>query len=433
MLTIAIAWGATGPAALLSQSTADPSEHAARLLALAPGSEVYEERVQAGGPEPLILRVILKPETAERASRLIAATKSALLSLGDWHGPFPGTALTVVDTRWDSGLAGASYPGVIAVTARLFEPAGDRSLERAVIAAVARQYWQVPPGADAERRWLGEGLALYAAVRAIHEGLEGRHFATARYFGGFVPYTSRAVLWSPSPTDPRPKIRHFPEVEQPVEAPWRAWTAASGGEAQRVALALHTLERYLGWPALQPALEAFQSRWQGGAAGPADLAATISEQRGTDMRWFFEQALRFDARFDYGIEAFSSEPSPVAPGEYETRVSVRRFGDGVFAGTAEPRGPLQAARSLKVLTRFEDGTAIEEWWDGRAAALEFVYAGPSRALSASVDPDAMLLLDGDRSNNTRVASAAIPLIGARFTASWLVWLQDVMLVSSALL
>lgn len=432
-MTIAIAWAATDPTGLLSQAIADPSEHAARLLASAPRAEVHEERVQAGGPDSLTLRVILKPETAARASRLIEATKSALLTLGEWHGAFPGTALTVVDARWDSGLAGASYPGVIAVTARLLEPDGDRSLERSVIAAVARQYWQVPPGADAERRWLGEGLALYAGIRAIHEELESNHFRTARLFGGFVPFTSRAVLWSPSPTDPRPKIRHFPEIEQPAEAAWRAWTAASRGEAQRVALTLHTLERYLGWPAMQQALEAFQSRWQAGGAGPADLVATISEQRGTDMRWFFEQALRFETRFDYGIAGFSSKPAPGATGDYETRVSVRRFGDGVFAGTGEPRGPLQAARSLKVLTRFEDGTVIEDWWDGRDAAAEFVYAGPSRALLASVDPEAMLLLDDNRGNNTRALSPEFTETGARLTASWLIWLQDVMLVSSALL
>ncbi len=433
MLTIVIAWGATGPAALLSRSTADPSEHAARLLALAPGSEVYEERVQAGGPEPLNLRVILKPETAVGASRLVEATKSALLSLSEWHGPFPGTTLTVVDTRWDSGLAGASYPGVIAVTTRLFQPEGDRSLERAMIAAVARQYWQVPPGADAERRWLGEGLALYVGVRGIHEELEGRHFATARFFGGFVPFTSRAVLWSPSPTDPRPKLRHFPEVERPADATWRAWTAASRGEAQRVALTLHTLERYLGWPAMQQALAAFQSRWQTGFVGATDLAAIVSEQRGTDMGWFFEQALRFDARFDYGIASFSSQPRPDADREFETRLSLRRFGDGLFARVVEPRGPPRAAGSLKVVTRFADGTALEEWWDGRDASVELAYAGPSLALSASVDPDAMLLLDADRSNNTRTVAVETAPLGARLTASWLIWLQDVMLVSSALL
>lgn len=432
MLTIAIACGASG-AAVLSQPRFDPAEHAARLLASTRPHQVHEEHVQAGGPVPLALRFLLKPESTPHATRLIEATKSALRRLGEWHGPFPGASLTVVDARWDSGWGGASYPGVIAVTSRLIAPERDRSLERSVIAAVARQYWQVPPGADAQRRWLGEGFALYAGVRAIHEELEGRHFATARLFGGFVPFTSRAVLWSPSPTDPRPKLRHFPEVERPVDAAWRAWTAASPGEAQRVALTLHTLERYLGWPAMQQALEAFQLRWHAGFAGPAELAAIVSEQRGTDMGWFFEQALRVDARFDYGIESFSSQPRPDADGEFETRLSLRPFGDGIFAGAVEPRGPLRAARSLKVVTRFADGTAIEEWWDGRDAALELAYAGPALALSASVDPDAMLLLDDDRSNNSRTVAAELTPIGARVTASWLIWLQDVMLVSSALL
>jgi len=250
-----------------------------------------------------------------------------------------------------------------------------------------------------------------------------------------VPYTIRSIQWSPSPTDPRPKVRHFAEVELPAAAPWRAWSAAPAGEAQRMALALHTLERYLGWPAMQQALQALQARWRAGFAGTEDLAAIVSEQRGRDVRWFFDEALRFGARFDYGIRAFGSEPSGSGSAlEYQTRVSLRRYGDGVFAGTAEAKaGPYASARSLPVVTRFSDGTVVEDWWDGRLPDLDLTYRGRSRAISASVDPDAMLLLDADRANNTRAPEAGLTSTGARLAAHWLLWLQDVMLVTTALL
>lgn len=410
-----------------------PEDANARLLASTQGYEVREERVSAGNDVPLTLRLMVKPEAAGRAARLLDATTSALGRLREWYGPFPKPQLTVIDARWDNGLVGASYPGVIVVATRLLEPASDLGLERSVIAALAKQYWLVPPGGNLSQRRLGAGLAVYAGVRGIHDELEGRHFSTQRFFGGFVPHTSRSILWSPSPVDPRPKVRHFTEVDQSAEVAWRAGTAAPLVEALRVALALHTLERYLGPPAMQQAMAAFQLRWQAGAAGPDDLIAIVSEQRGTDMRWFFDEALSDNARFDYGIASFTSEPLSGGAGEFETRVSLRRFGDGVFAGTAEPRASLHTARSLKVVTRFEDSGAVEDWWDGRDATMDLVYRGPARAVSSSVDPEAMLLLDADRSNNSRVSTAQMGEIGARLTAFWLLWLQDVMLASSALL
>lgn len=437
MLAIVIACGPTSPTAMQAPPLRGAPDDGVtvRLAEITRGFEIRDEQFAPAGQPPIALRFVLKPETAARAQRLIDATKSALARLGEWHGPFPRAGLQVIDAPWNSPWVGASYPGVVVTAARMFEPESDRSLERTLIGAIARQYWEVPAGSEPARQWLGEGLALYAGVRGIHEELEGRHFASARLFGGFVPFTSRSLQWSHTPTDPRPQIRHFAEIDQPAEAPWRSWSAAPYAEAQRVALALHTLERYLGWPAMQQVLEAFQARWRSGAAGPGDLASVIGEQRGRDVRWFFDEALRFEARFDYGILAFSSEPAGPAPaGTYETRVSLRRFGDGVFAGTSEPAvGAFANARSLLVVTRFDDGSVVEDWWDGRTAELDLTYQGPSRAISTSVDPDAVLLLDEDRSNNSRTLTAAMTPTGARLVASWFLWLQDAMLASTALL
>ncbi len=396
---------------------------AAQLAALTQGYQVREETVDRIGQPPLAIRFVLKPETADRAPELMAATKAALLRLGEWHGQATWTGLTVFDLPWNSALLGASLPGALFTSMSALPAPADRTLVRSVFAAVAQQYWHLPPTAGLARQRLGEGIAAYLAVRGIHEELAAGHAASLRVAGGFLSYPIVRLRWSLPPADPCPPVRHFTEVGG--DAP--------SAESQRVALALFTLERYLGWPALQQALAALYSRWHTSDAGSADLAAILSEQRGADMRWFFDAALGVEARFDYAIASFSSEPSAAVAGEYETRVSVRRIGDGVFAGTAEPPGPLQAGRSLKVLTRFDDGTFVEEWWDGREASAEFVYAGPSRARLASVDPEAMLLLDDDRANNTRVLNPELTETGMRFTASWLVWLQDVMLWSSALL
>ena len=376
-----------------------------------------------GSSRPDAMQAGLTPETAAHSPRLIGATKSALARLAEWLGPLPGHSLESIELDWYSRFAGASYPGTIVTSARLFEPESDRALERTVIAAVARHYWRVPDGSEPAQLWLGEGLALYTGVRAIHEELEGRHFATVRHFGGFVPFTSRSIQWSPSPEDPRPRLRQFAEVESPA--------GATQDQAQRVALSLHTLERYLGWPAMQQLMEALQVRWQAGPVTPADLADIATAQRGTGMQWFFDDALRLDAIVDYGIQDFHSDPSGLG---YRTRVSLRRYGSGMFVGTSDVAAvAIGRARSLLVETRFEDGSVMSDWWDGRLADLELTYEGPSRAVATSVDPEAVLLLDADRSNNSRTALPAMTEAGARLVASWIVWLQDIMLGSTALL
>jgi len=423
-LAIAIGCGITVPVIGSAQSSATATPMPSELAALTQGFEARDELVAREGRPALEVRFLIKPKAAN-PGRLIAATRAAVARLGDWHGPLPFAHLTVIDVPRGSGLAGTSRPGVIVIATPAFDSALDHAVERTLYAAVARQYWPVPPGSEPSRRWLGDGLASYVAVRGIHEELAAQHTAAALMFGGSVSWPIRPVAWSLPASDPRPRVRDFTEVDDLITAP-RA-------EARRAALTFHTLERLLGWAATQQAVESFQRRWHSGDAGPADFAALISEQRGIDLRWFFDEAFRFEARFDYGLSNFSTELAAGTPAQYETRVSLQRSGEAVFAGTAEPRAPLLAARALKVQTRFADGTVVEDWWDGRDASLELVYAGPSPARVASVDPAAMLLLDDNRANNTRRLEAGFTEVGVRLAASWLIWLQDVMLVSSALL
>lgn len=412
-------------------SSAAPPALPPQLEALTRGFVRQELVLKIGRTPDLPVTFLSAPDAAARSPRLIAATESALRRFTGWFGPFPHPQLTVIDAPWNTGLAGAAFPGVVITTTRWYEPAADRTLERFLISALARQYWMTD-AATATAKWFSEGLTLYSAVRGIHEELEGRHFATLRLFGGFIPFTIAPVRWSPSPTDPRPRLRHFAEVDEPAEASWRQWSAAPASEAQRVALALHTLERYVGWPAMQQMLASLQERKRLKAIGPNDLAAIMSGQRGRDASWFFSDALRFDARFDHGITAFTSDGGGDQPG-FHTHLEVQRHGDGLFTGTSEPlTPPFKSGRSLPVEVRFEDGTSVREWWDVRDAMFTRDYEGPSRAAGASVDPEAVLLLDDDRANNSRVLDAGVNQEGIRLAARWILWLQDLMLSCTGL-
>lgn len=377
---------------------------------------------------PVELRFFLKPGREDRAQRLVDSTRSALVRLSEWYGAFPFSRLTIIDAPWHSPWIGASYPGTVVTSSRWISPERETTTERSLIAALARQYWHGVQSPDPRFGWFEEGLVLYSGARAIDEELTGRQFWSRRYFGGFIPFVVRAVPLSAPASDTRPRFRHFEELERPADAPWRLTDIEDGSPAQQTATALYSLERYLGWPAMQQGLEGYRDRFRAGAGTPSGLATIMSEQRGRDLSWFFDEAFRFPARFDYGIESFTSVPDG---SQHRIALKLRRYGDAVFAGTVEPR-ELSAARALAVSIRLEDGTDLREWWDGRDAALDLEYVSASPAVIASVDPEAMLLLDADRANNTRALRRSASPGVTRHTFSWLIWLQDLVLTYSAL-
>lgn len=414
--------------AVVAAAAVDPLT-AATVSALLNHHDVRRE-VVAARSAPVKVTFIVPDANSDDTDRLVSATATALTRLDEWLGPLPARELTVVDAPWHAGVAGASFPGVAITSTRWLSTSRDMAFERPLVAALARQYTfsLTAPGDGAA--WFEEGVALYLGTRLIHEQLEGRNFDTPRFFGGFVPFTLRPVLNSPSPTDPRPRLRHVPDVEEPSEAPWRAAPARSMA-AQRAAAALHAFERYEGWPAFQQSLQRFMERFRSRPASPADFAATVSEVRGRDVSWYFDAAFNVDTRFDYAIADLRNEPGDHG---FRSTVTVRRVGSAVFAGTSEPRlGEIDRSRALPVLIQFDDDTEITEWIDGRDEQQVFEYRGPSPAVLASVDPDAMLLLDEDRTNNTRTIRPRYSRLGVRLAMSWVIWLQDAMLACTGVL
>jgi hypothetical protein len=159
-------------------------------------------------------------------------------------------------------------------------------------------------------------------------------------------------------------------------------------------------------------------RFGGRSATTADLAAVASELIGRDFSTFFAGGT-LDEAFDYAIGEFRSDP---AEGGFTITVIVRRTG---AAATA--------ALGLPLVLRLEDGTEITERIDAGKPEQTFVYRSASRAVLASVDPRAVLVIDTNRENNTRGMINWTNRIGLRLALNWMTWLQDAMLASTAIL
>lgn len=354
-------------------------------------------------------------------ARVRKEVNDALQTQERWFGPAPFDAVTVVERGTEPREPQVAGAARLVVDVPWWAAADDRLLERRLIESTTRAYWSLSPEAPG-RDWVREGLATYTATRLIHEQLEGRQFHTARLFGGLIPFVVRRVPTSSDLSEPQPYLRTFDAFDAARDAP-RGEGSSDAGPQGRVAAALHTLERYVGWPAVQQALSDLSAR-RADVLSPRDLSTTFESVTGRDLAWFFEQALDPARVFDYAIADVRSQP---ITGGYRTTVVVRRVGNAVFSGTASaPVDGFDRGLGVVVAIAFDDETVLEQW-DGRAEQREFVYESRSPVAWAYVDPDHVLLLDADRFNNGWRAQPGGVAIPARWSLTWMTWLQDLML------
>ena len=97
----------------------------------------------------------------------------------------------------------------------------------------------------------------------------------------------------------------------------------------------------------------------------------------------------------------------------EDRGDMRRYGEAVFP--------------VDVLVTFDDGSTVKESWDGRDRWKAYRYTRPTRAVSAQVDPERVLLLDINYTNNSKTLQSKSGDAATKWSLTWMVWLQDLIL------
>ena len=376
------------------------------------------------------IRLLLQPEHEEQAARYFEATRLTLESYGEWFGAYPYDHLTIVDPAWQSGSGGMEYPTLFTGGARWLAPDDIAQPESVTIHEAGHQFWYgVVGNNEFEHAWLDEGLTTFATARVLDESFSP-HYRSIRLFGGFVPWVIRDVPWSRVVDGDRVTgYRRDARQDQQSTPTFRYWPGTAVSISyDKTALWLHTLERYLGWTSLRQGMSAFYDRWRFAHPTPNDFFNAISTASGEDLDWFFDQVHGGANVYDYGIAQLTSRPvggrgffggdSPTfsessETGSFETTVVVRRHGDATFP--------------VEVVTEFSDGTEERAMWDGTGRWTAFRYETESRALRAFVDPDHVLLMDTHVTNNSRTLAPMADRAATKWSLTWLVWLQDVLL------
>jgi len=82
---------------------------------------------------------------------------------------------------------------------------------------------------------------------------------------------------------------------------------------------------------------------------------------------------------------------------------------------------------VDVLVTFKNGEQVTEHWDGRDRWKLYTYERTSQALTAQVDPNRILLLDVNITNNSRTLEPRGATAATKWSMKWMIWLQDCLL------
>src|SRR5262245_16846947 len=377
-------------------------------------------RFDHGTLPPVEMRLLLQPEHASQAERHFDATRVTLKYYGEWFGAYPYGHITIVDPAFQSGAGGMEYPTLFTAGTRWLAPERVITPEGVTVHEAGHQFWYgIVGNNEFEDAWMDEGFNTFSTARAIAQVYEP-NFLALRYFGGFVPWVIGDIALTRETDGNRlTGYRHDAESDTPSTPSFRYFPSTGGSITyNKTALWLNTLERWRGWPTLQRIMATHFARWQFKHPKPEDFFRIASEVAGQDLTPFFDEVYRSSNVFDYGIAELKS----VRDGDlYHTTVVVRRYG--------EARWP----DFIRVRIDFKDHQVAElQRWEDADRWKAYVYDGPAPAISAQVDPNRVLLLDTNYTNNSKSLAPQGGAAATKWASQWVVWLQDCLLSWAAL-
>jgi hypothetical protein len=81
------------------------------------------QRFEHAGLPPVNMRLLVQPDKVHLADRHFAAAAATLRYYGEWFGPYPYRALTIVDPAFQSDSGGMEYPTIFTGGTRWLSPA----------------------------------------------------------------------------------------------------------------------------------------------------------------------------------------------------------------------------------------------------------------------------------------------------------------------
>ncbi len=373
----------------------------------------------------ILIQAYVQPEREKYFDRYIDAVKNSLEYFEDHVGIYPYQNITLVDVPRTSNAGGMEYPTLFTVSAELFSPRSTGWPEYLVAHEFSHQYFQgILANNEVYEAWLDEGFASYFATKIMFHYYPDiyNYFKFATYipvYGlDFFSYREIPIIYTLAEIQ-------IPEGTQSLNSYYRnktigAITDTSYKQPTRLAyvvnsyskpeLALHSLERYLGFEKMMSIIKYYfdQNRFKHPTAD--DFFISIKKNANEDMDWFFEEFFRTTKIFDYRVTSITKKSGT----EYE--VLVERLRDGIFKSD---------------IYLFTDKETLKQKWDGQERWKTFTFKTSSKVIAAEIDPNRKNLLDINFSNNSYT-------VDSRIWASWSLairvffWVQNALMIMGSI-
>ena len=382
------------------------------------------------------ITVLLQPGHRSQAQRHVDAAKAGLKWYGLWYGRYPYKTLTVVDPAPGAGGAGGmEYPTFItAGSAWLFNfwPFDRiRLVEEVTVHEFGHQFWYgMVASNEFEEAWLDEGFNTWSTSKAMVAAYGSD--ATIMEFLGFRMGDRDMKRASNDRTERYNRI---------LATSWDYTPPRSYGfySYYKPALALETLEGYLGEQTMARVMRTYHERWRFKHPRSEDFFALVNEVTGQDWSWYFDQVIRGTDVVDYDIGSAVTGPVRTPRGVFDAEAGRRTVSsrDAGEKDLENERAKKQLFESVVVVRRsggvklpvdvafkFEGKPVERQAWDGRDTTRSFRFERPEKLEWVDVDPDRKIALDVNWVNNgRRITPDSRP--AASWTARWLFMLQNI--------
>jgi hypothetical protein len=277
-----------------------------------------------------------------------------------------------------------------------------------------------------EDAWLDEGFTSFLDSEVYYGAYEAPVYSKT-FFG--IPVTFKQVPISIESSGIS-RHRRTSDMDIMQNFSWNYMTPNSYGanSYSKAELMLRTLKRFMGKDLFAEMIKDYSTRYWFRHPKPQDFYAVVSEYSGEDMSWFLDQFVYGSSKLDYAIGEIKSQEKQIPKGWIDEKYTENRSQKGeepIYQTEILVRRLGEVQIPVDVLVVFDDGSEIREQWNGQSRWKRFKYLGPLQVDRVTIDPDYKLVIDINRTNNSKTVKSN-RLAPWKWVSNWMLWLQHAM-------
>jgi len=180
---------------------------------------------------------------------------------------------------------------------------------------------------------------------------------------------------------------------------------------QKTATWLHTLTGIIGEETMNNVFREYYRKWAFRHPSGKDFIDVVNEvvrlehgdKFGSDMNWFFDQALYGSGICDYKVSGISNRKYHKPEGKADSVDAVAKEWtntDSLYTVVAMLERIGDVMLPVDVLIHFTNGDDILEKWDGKERYKDFTYTGYREIEWVKIDPEFRIAMDVNYINNS---------------------------------